>query len=84
MLTSAEQQTLVEQLKFVFEQFVETDQHAIVHAVLRLSMESVQAVLELHDALGDDVDAACCAPHVRGLSHSTGSDVRCPHCHSIL
>lgn len=84
MLTPAETKTLVEQLRFIFQQFVNTDQHAIVHAVLRMSVEAVEAVLELSDSLIDAGDDASCGPSDQSASHSTGSDVRCPHCHKIF
>lgn len=81
MLSPAERGTLAEQLKFIFEQFVETDQQAIVHAVLRMSMESIQAVLELADSYLDDVDDAACGPTPARVDYDAGSEVRCPHCH---
>ncbi len=84
MLTPAEQKILVDQLKIVFSQFIESDQHALVHAIVRLSVESLRALVELEQSLLDVADAAGCGPQPAACARMTSSEVRCPNCKNLF
>lgn len=84
MLCKSEEIVLVDQLRFVFDQFVESDQEFLVDAVLRLSVDSFLAILKIRESILDCGDKASCGPSPPAVGPEAGSEVRCPHCNRNL
>lgn len=83
MLTPQEKQILYEQMKLVLEQFMNPRSLQVLHAVLRIAGETMDAMLELDDALVDVGDDATCGPDPQMLDAHPDTDIPrshgCPH-----